>query len=280
MINYHGGFCARHWRMIGAPVLLVATLLWVPHAQSEEIRIGGTGNALGTIRLLGEAFGKKYPEMKVTVLSSLGSSGAFKAIPKGAIDIGVSSRAVTDEERAAGVVSSEYARSLTVLAVSTQARVTAVTRQQIADIYRGKLTQWPDGTAIRPVLRQPGDDNTRQIKSLSPEIEQALVVAEERQGLAFAVTDQDAADKIESIPGAVGVSTLALIAAEGRALRALKLDGVEPTVANGEAGAYPIVKRFFFITKPTRSAPVQLFIAFVASPDGREILARTGHWVP
>ena len=278
MINQDEGFIARSRRLLLA--LLAAALCWAPHALAEEIRIGGTGNALGTIRLLGDAFGKKYPQIKITVLNSLGSSGAFKAIPKGAIDIGLSSRAVTDQERAAGVVSSEYARSLTVVAVSTKSKVTAITRQQLADIYRGKLTQWPDGTAIRPVLRQPGDDNSRQIKSLSPEIGKALDVAEQRPGLAFAVTDQEAADKIESIAGAVGVSTLALIASEGRSLRALKLDGVEPTVSNGASGAYPIVKRFFFITKPTPSAAVQQFIAFVASPDGREILARTGNWVP
>ena len=278
MINSDEKFIARSRRLLLA--LLAAVLCWAPYAQAEEIRIGGTGNALGTIRLLGDAFGKKYPQIKITVLNSLGSSGAFKAIPKGAIDIGLSSRAVTDQERAAGVVSSEYARSLTVVAVSTKSKVTAITRQQLADIYRGKLTQWPDGTAIRPVLRQPGDDNTRQIKTLSPEIEKALGAAEHRPGLAFAVTDQEAADKIESISGAVGVSTLALIASEGRSLRALKLDGVEPTVSNGESGTYPIVKRFFFITKPTPSAAVQLFIAFVASPDGREILARSGNWVP
>ena len=278
MINQDEDFIARSRRLLLA--LLAAALCWAPHALAEEIRIGGTGNALGTIRLLGDAFGKKYPQIKITVLNSLGSSGAFKAIPKGAIDIGLSSRAVTDQERAAGAVSSEYARSLTVVAVSTKSRVNAITRQQLADIYRGKLTQWPDGTAIRPVLRQPGDDNSRQIKSLSPEIGKALDVAEQRPGLAFAVTDQEAADKIESIAGAVGVSTLALIASEGRSLRALKLDGVEPTVSNGASGAYPIVKRFFFITKPTPSAAVQQFIAFVASPDGREILARTGNWVP
>ena len=277
MINPDESFIALPRRLFFA--LLVATL-FCSHALAEEIKIGGTGNALGAIRLLGDAFGEKYPQIKVTVLSSLGSSGALKAVPKGAVDIGVSSRAVTDEERVAGAVSSEYARSLTVLAVPTKARVTAITRQQIADIFSGKLSQWPDGTAIRPVLRQPGDDNIRQIKSLSPEIAQALVAAEQRSGLAFAVTDQEAADKIESIPGAFGVSTLALIVSEGRSLRALKLDGVEPTVSNGESGAYPIVKRFFFVTKPTRSALVQQFITFVASPDGREILARTGHWVP
>ena len=270
--------CARRYRTLA--LLVALGLGWTPLTQAEEIKIGGTGNALGTIRQLGEAFSRKHPQLKVTVLNSLGSSGALKAVPKGAIDIGLSSRAVTDDERAAGAISSEYARSLTVLAVPTKSMITAITRQQIVDIFDGKLTVWPDGTAIRPVLRQPSDDNTRQLKSLSPAIDKALTAAEKRPGLAFAVTDQEAADKIEAIPGALGTSTLALIASEARSLRALTLDGVEPTVANGASGAYPIVKRFYFITRPTPSAPAQQFIAFVGSPDGQKILAQTGNWRP
>lgn len=261
---------------------LLAAMSWfvAPLVVADEIRIGGTGNALGTIRLLGDAFERTQPGLKVAVLSSLGSSGALKAVPKGAIDIGVSSRTVSDEERAAGTVSVEYARSPTVLAVSRKTKVTSISRQQLADIYSGKLAEWPDKTPIRPVLRQPGDDNTKQVKSLSPEIEKALEAAEKREGLALAVTDQEAADKIEQIPGAIGVSTLALIRSEGRALTALALDGVEPTPANGASGAYPVVKRFYFVTRSARSAAVQKFIDFVASPEGRAILAQTGHWLP
>jgi phosphate transport system substrate-binding protein len=95
--------------------------------------------------------------------------------------------------------------------------VTAISTSQIADMYNGTLGKWPDGTIIRPVLRQPGDDNTKQVRSISPEVEKALLVAEKREGLAYAVIDQEAAEKIESIPGAIGISTLALIRSEGRA---------------------------------------------------------------
>lgn len=269
--------CLRLCRTLGLLATLAA--LCLPGARAEEIKIGGTGNALGTMRLLADAFSKKYPQIRVTVLASLGSSGAIKAVPKGAVDIGLTSRALSDEELSSGAQATEYARSATVLAVSTKSTVTAITRQQIADIYSGKLADWPDGTRIRPVLRQPGDDNTTQIKRLSPLIEKALIDAEQRPGLAFAVTDQEAADKIESIPGAIGVTTLALIRSEGRALRALKLDGIDPTTANGAAGNYPIIKRFFFITRPSPSATVKQFIDFVGSPAGRDILTQTGHWI-
>lgn len=261
---------------------LLATIcaLAASTAIADEIRIGGTGNALGTMRLLGEAFSNKYPNMKVTVLNSIGTSGAIKAVPKGAIDIGLTSRALSDEELKTGVIPTEYARTLTVLAVSTKSKITAITREQIADLYTGKLTTWPDGTLIRPLLRQPGDDNTKQLKALSPAIEKALILADQRSGLPFAVIDQEAADKIESIPGAIGVTTLALIRSEGRSLRPLKLDNAEPTEKNGATGVYPLIKRFFFITQVAPSAAVQKFIAFVNSPAGREILTHTGHWIP
>ena len=125
-----------------------------------------------------------------------------------------------------------------------------------------------------------GDDNTRQVRQMSAALEQAVAVAEQRPGMPFATNDQETADKVESIPGALGVSTPCLLLSEGRTLRALTLDGVEPTAANGAAGKYPHVKRLYLITKAEPSAQVKRFIAFVQSPAGREILSRSGHWIP
>lgn len=272
-----GGVSVRLFRAIG---VAAASILLVSAAMAEEIKLGGTGNALGTMRLLGEAFSKNNPDIKVVVLNSLGSSGAIKAVPRGVIDIGLTSRALTDEERATGIKDVEYARSPTVLAVHAKSKAIALTHDQLADIYTGKLANWPDGSVIRPILRQPGDDNTRQIRELSPVLEKALVTAEQRPGLAFATTDQEAADRMESTPGSVGVTTLALINSEGRQLRPLILDGVEPSVKNASSGTYPLVKKFFFVCKSIPSAAAQQFMSFVGTPAGHEILTQTGHWVP
>jgi phosphate transport system substrate-binding protein len=54
---------------------------------AETIRIGGTGSALGTMRALGEAFRKQYPNMEVVVVPGLGSGGGRKALMGGAPDI-------------------------------------------------------------------------------------------------------------------------------------------------------------------------------------------------
>ncbi len=266
-------FCARI-------ALLAAMLCLSWAARAADLRIGGTGNALGTMRLLGEAFARAHPETKPLILASIGTSGAFKALPKGAIDIGVSSRMPTEEEKQAGLSAIEYARSPTVFAVQNSNRVAGISLSQLEEVYSGKLTTWPDGTRIRPIMRQPGDDNTRQIKQLSPEIEQAVGHAEQQPGLAFAVTDQDAADKMELIPGSLGVSTLALIRSENRRLRPLMLGAVAPSMDNARSGRYPLVKHFYFVLpqEPTRAA--QAFVKFVKSPPARKILEQNGHFIP
>jgi len=271
----------RLFRIFPAALLSSLVLLGAS-AFAEEIIIGGTGNALGTMRLMGESFSAKYPAMTVKVLSSIGTSGGIKAVIKGAIDIGLTSRPLSAEEMAAGAVTNEYARTATVLAVPSASKATMITRAQLADVFNGKLTEWPDGTRIRPVLRQPGDDNTKQLARVSPEMERAVIAADKREGLAFAVNDQEAADKIESIPGAIGTSTLALIKSEGRAMRALKVDGVEPSEQTAVSGTYPapLVKHFYFATQKTRSAKVQQFIAYVNSPAGLEVLKENGQWRP
>lgn len=247
---------------------------------TTEIKVGGTGNALGTMRLMGLVYTQHHPDTRVQVLPSLGTSGAVKAVPKGAIDIGLSSRPLKEEEVKAGLNATEYARSPLVFAVPVKTRVTALSLAQLADIYAGRMSHWPDGGPVRPVLRQAGDDNTLAVRQMSPALDQALTIAEQRQGLPFATTDQETADKLESIPGALGVVALCLIQSEGRALRPLALDGVEPTLAHAQTGRYPYLKRFYVVTRAEPSAEVKRFLAFVQSPAGAAILARTGHVLP
>lgn len=267
-------------RALSACLATIVPLVMAAPSLATELLIGGTGNALGAMHLLAEAFMRVNPDITVTVLPSIGSSGAIKAVPKGAIDIGLSSRPLEAAETVNGARYVEYARSPTVFAVQETNAATALTRAQVADIYAGRLTQWPDGTPIRPILRQPGDDNTRQIKALSPEVAAAVSAADDRPGLAFATTDQEANDKLEHIPGGLGVTALSLILSESRPLKALTLDGIEPTPENVVNGRYPMVKRFYWILPGTPSPSARRFIDFVAAPEGLAILERTGHAMP
>ena len=50
---------------------------------AETVKIGGTGFALGVMKMLAESFEKQYPGVKIQVFPSLGSSGGIKAVLQG-----------------------------------------------------------------------------------------------------------------------------------------------------------------------------------------------------
>jgi phosphate transport system substrate-binding protein len=255
-------------------------LLMTCATAAEEIRIGGSGAGLGTIQLLADAFARQTPDFRATVVPNLGSSGGIKAVAADAIDLAGTSRPMKADERAPGITEIEYGRTPFVFAVSARSKVTAITVRELAEIYAGNMASWPDGSVIRIVLRPPTDIDSDIVKNMSPELGQALSIAQRRRGVAFSVTDQDAANDIERISGAIGPSSLALIISEKRALRPLKLDGVDPTPGNVASGAYRYYKRMFLVVAAKPPAAAQRFIAFIQSPAGRKILDQTGHGIP
>ena len=264
-------------RVRGWAIVLTLLLGFSGVAEAEEFKIGGTGAALRTMKLLINEFTEKSPDIRVTTVPNLGSGGGIKAVLAGAIGLAVTSRPMNESERKLGAVEQEYARTAFVLAVSTKSRVTEVSSETLAAIYAGKMAVWADGTPVRVVLRPPSDIDSEMVKSLSPAIRLGLLAAETRPTAQFSVNDQDAADDLERIPGAIGPSSLAVIVSEKRALRALSLDGKEPTSANLASGNYPHYKRLFFVTGAKRTPAVDRFIAFVQTPAARKILAGNGH---
>lgn len=271
--------CDTRWRACACMVLALVFLSTI-EAAAQELKIGGTGTALGGMRLLGDEFTRRNPDLHLKILPSLGSAGGIQALIAGAIDIAVSSRPLTENERDRGATEIEYARTPLVFAVSVNSTVTALSTGELADIYLGKSVTWPDGGAIRLVLRPKFDSDTDILTSISPAMRRGLAVAHARPGVRFAATDQDAADDLERIPGAVGSISLAVIAAEKRPLRALQLDGTTPTPMNAASGAYPFAKGQYLVTLAKRSTAVDRFVAFVQSAPARQILTSHGYWIP
>jgi phosphate transport system substrate-binding protein len=261
-------------------VAAIFMLLMTCAVAAEEIKIGGSGATLGAIQLLADAFARQTTDFQATLVPSLGSGGSIKAVVAGAIDLAATARPMNADERALGATEIEYGRTPFVFAVSAKSKVTAITSLQLAEIYAGKMVSWPDRSPIRIVLRPPGDIDTAIVESMSPEMGEALSVAAQRRGVAVAMSDQEAADDIDRIAGAIGPSSLSLMIAEKSPLRALKLDGVEPTPGNIASGAYRYYKRLFLVTSANPRAATQRFIAFIRSPAGRNVLAQTGHWIP
>jgi phosphate transport system substrate-binding protein len=246
----------------------------------ETIVIGGTGCALGGIREVAGAFQKHHPGAVIKFIPSLGSGGGIKALLAGSLDLALSARPLTDQEKAEGADASAYATSPFVFAIAKSAKAYPVTLKQVASIYAGELLAWPDGTPIRLVLRPESDTDTVLLKKMSPDMESAVRKALSREGMLVAITDQENADILSKVKGAFGGMALAQIVSEKRLLQPLQLDNVSPGLAALEKGAYPFSKTFYAVFARGRNNPAaRQFLAFLFSPEGRAILARTGHLV-
>jgi phosphate transport system substrate-binding protein len=267
------------WKIASIVLFLVLTMGSYVRA-AEVIRVAGSSSALGTIQLLANAFSRNSPNVTISVFPSLASEGGKKALSSGAIDIAVVSRPLNAGEIKTGLSQIEYARTPFVFAISERTKVHAITGQELADIYSGKMEKWPDGTRARIVLRPEGNPNDELVKKLSVEVEKGVLAAKKRPGMKVVLTDEEAADWAERVPGTIGTVSLALIVSERRPLKALALDGVTPTPSNAATRTYPLHKPLFLVTATKRSAVTDKFVAFVRSPAGRAILTENGHWIP
>jgi phosphate transport system substrate-binding protein len=261
--------------------LLTAAMLFLSMPRlglADTIKIGGTGGAIGTMTVLGEAFSKLHPHAKVIVMAGLGSSGGRNALLGGAIDIAVSGQAGKDSEKLDGAVAALYGRSPFIFATAKKNPALNLTTLDVVDLWSLKRTTWPDGTRLRLILRPATDSDTALLKSISPAMAEAVKSALAREGMKIALSDSDSADALESIEGALGTSSLALIISEKRSLRALAVNGVTPSPRTIADGTYPYFKSLYLLTGPKPSQATQEFVSFVRSARGREILGQLGHW--
>ncbi len=144
-------------------------------------------------------------------------------------------------------------------------------------MYRGETTTWPSGERVRLVLRPRMDADTALLRGISREVAEAVDVALARDGMLVAATNQECDALVARTPGALGPSSLTQILAEGERLRPLAWRGVEPTLGNAAAGAYPLVKTLELAMRTPPSPAVRRFLAFLASPAARRILEETGN---
>ena len=269
------------WRFANRQIMACALVVFAQAAAADEtLRVSGTGSGTGGMKLVATAFMAANPGVRVEVLRAMGSSGGISALTDERLEVVVSNRVPNAAELAkAPLLSTEYARTPFIVAVHRDLGVRSLTSAQLASLYDEGAVTFPNGKRARPVLRLSDATDTQLLQSFSPEVAKAVDAVATRRGMLNANTDSEAADLVETTAGAFGVSTLALIESEKRALVALAVDGKVPSVANLANGSYPYYKSLFVIVGPKSGPNAQKFLAFVQSAAGRELLSANGHWM-
>lgn len=240
--------------------------------MSGSIRLAGSTSMERMSEALAESFMKKYPQVAVTV-EYVGSGAGIAAVLSGSADIGNSSRKLKNEEKALGAVENIVALDGIAVCVDPGNRAAGLTRQQLQDIYSGKITDWSQvGGEPFPivVIGHEAGSGTREAFEEYLGLTGTCVYANEL-GSAGAVLA-----RIAVTPGAIGyVSTQTI----DKNVVALTLEGADPTAENIRAGNYPLVRPLVMATNGEidgNSRLVQAWFDYVLGEEGRAVIEKMG----
>ena len=239
---------------------------------SGSIVMSGSTSMEKLSNALAEAFNLKYP--KVTISPEFTGSGAgIEAVTNGTVDIGNSSRALKDEEKANGIAENIVAIDGIAVIVDTANTVADLTKDQLVSIYKGEVNNWKDlggeDQVIVVVGREAGS-GTRGAFDEIHGIEDECKYANELDNTGAVVA------KVASTKGAIGYVSLDVL---DDSVKALALDGVEATPDNIKAGTYFLSRPFVMATKggiSEQNELVQALFDYIYSDEGSQLIESVG----
>ena len=240
-------------------------------AVTGSVATDGSTSMEKVIGALGEAFMNNNSGASFTY-NPTGSGSGITAVGEGRCDIGLSSRALKDEEKAEGLVETVLAYDGIAMVVNPANPVSDLTVEQIAAIYTGEITNWKEvgGNDAEIVLigREAGSGTRDGFESITGTAE----ACKYRQEL---TSTGDVIATVASNPDAIGYASLAALK---DTVKALSVSGVTPTEETVKDGSYVIQRPFVLVTKDgtALSATAQKFFDFALSADAADIIAAAG----
>lgn len=248
-----------------------------PAAPAAPAKLSGTVSTDGStsmekvIGALGEAFMEANPDVTFTY-NPTGSGSGIQAVQEGRCDIGLSSRALKDDEKAAGLTETILCYDGIAIIVNPANKVENLTLAQIADVYTGKITNWSevggDDAEIVLIGREAGSGT----RSGFEEIVDVKDKCQYRQELS---STGDVITTVAQNPGAIGYASLASVK---DTVKAVNVEGVTPSEATIKDGTYAIQRPFVLATKTDAKLNdvAQAFFDYVTSPDANDVITAAG----
>lgn len=254
----------------GAVILTLSMGLLSACSQAPESAtiVAGSTSVQPYAEILAEEYMALNPDAVIDIQGG-GSSAGITATQTHSADIGMSSRALDDEEK--NLWSVELARDGLVLIVNPANPVKNLTSDQIRDIYAAAITDWSQvgGTKskINIIAREEGSGTRSAFTELlmgDKEITPKAIVQDSNGAVRQLVADD---------PNAIGFISMGLITDK---VKALHLDDVEATRENIMNGSYKLSRQFLFVTNGEPSGVEKNFIDFTLSFEGQKLLSKEG----
>ena len=199
-----------------------------------------------------------------------GSTAGVQAAESGAAQIGMCSRDLQPDE-AGKLKATVVARDGIAVIVNKQNPLGDLTLAQVQKLYAGQVAGWKElggsDTKITVITREEGSGTRGAFED--------LLMKGTRMTASALVQDSTGAVRqmVAGDPAAVGYISLGQV--DG-SVRALHIAGVEPSEATIDAGKYPLVRPFLFLTRGAPTGPAADFLAWVTGPEGQALTRREG----
>ena len=242
-----------------------------PAELSGTVATDGSTSMEKVIGALGEAFMEQNKGVTFTY-NPTGSGSGITAVGEGRCDIGLSSRALKDDEKASGLKETVLALDGIAVIVNPANPVSDLDVETIAKIYTGEITNWKEvgGNDAEIVLigREAGSGTRDGFESITDTKDSCKY----RQEL---TSTGDVITTVSTNPDAIGYASLAALKDN---VKALTVGGIAPTEDTVKDGSYVIQRPFVLVTKDgvELSTAAQAFFDYATSADAADLIAAAG----
>ena len=225
------------------------------------------------IGILSEQFMADNSGVSVTY-DPTGSGAGIEAASNGSADIGLSSRALKDEEIAGGLTGTTVALDGIAVIVNAGSKVEDLSVEQIAQIFTGEITDWSEvggeaGT-ISCIGREAGSGTRDGFESIT-NTKDACKLDQELTSTGGVI------EAVAGNPNAIGYASLSAV--EGKdTIKALTVGGVACTEETVLDGSYAIQRPFVLVTRTGEalSPAAQAFFDFATSSAANDLIKSAG----
>lgn len=241
-------------------------------SKSEgTVSTDGSTSMEKVIGALGEAFEEANKGISFTY-NPTGSGSGIEAVTAGRCDIGLSSRALKDDEKSKGLKETTLALDGIAIIVNPQNSVSNLSLDDITKIYKGEVTNWKDVGGSDGEIVLIGREASSGTRDGFESITKTKDKCQYRQEL---TSTGDVITAVSQNPNAIGYASLASVK---ESVKAVSVDNVTPSEETVKDGSYVVQRPFVLVTKENEklSDSAQKFFDYITSSDAASIISEAG----
>ena len=239
-------------------------------ALSGNVATGGSTSMKNVIAALTEGFAEVEPGVTVSYDPTGSGAGITGATDK-TLDIGLSSRALKDDEKN-DVDGTTVALDGIAIIVNKDSKVADLTVDQLKQMFTGEITNWSevggDDGEIVLIGREAGSGTRDGFESIV-DVKDSCKYAQELTATGAVIS------AVEANPLAIGYASLSAV---GDTVKMVTVGGVECSEETVKDGSYEVQRPFVFVTNKsvTLSEQAQAFFDFATSADAADLIRTAG----